>query len=144
MAIETRTIEDSPATPVDVAVLPLPVDSADWRLRHKTTDRRFYDRARRDGGAFETIFIDPEGKVTEGSFTTVFVERDGRLLTPPLSRGVLPGILRGRMIDEGKAVEADLTTADLEGGFFVGNMVRGLMPARLASGGKREAQQPVA
>jgi len=54
------------------------------------------------------------------------------LLTPPLSRGLLPGILRARLIDQGKAVEADLTEADLEEGFFVGNMVRGLVPARLA------------
>jgi para-aminobenzoate synthetase/4-amino-4-deoxychorismate lyase len=144
MAIEVRTIEEAPTTPVTVAMRPLPVSPADWRLRHKTTDRRFYDQARRDSGAFETIFVDPEGKVTEGSFTTVFVERDGRFLTPPLARGVLPGILRGRMIDEGKAVEADLTAGDLKGGFFVGNVVRGLIPARLASGGEGEAQQPVA
>ena len=143
MAIEARTIEEAPPMPVDVAVQPLPVDSADWRLRHKTTDRRFYDQARRDSGAFETIFVDQDGKVTEGSFTTVFVERDGRFLTPPLKRGVLPGILRARMIDDGRAVEAELTANDLEGGFFVGNMVRGMMPARLASGGERETKQPV-
>jgi para-aminobenzoate synthetase/4-amino-4-deoxychorismate lyase len=47
------------------------------------------------------------------------------------------------LIDEGRAVESDLTPADLEGGFFVGNMVRGLIPARLASGGQGEAEQPV-
>jgi para-aminobenzoate synthetase/4-amino-4-deoxychorismate lyase len=53
------------------------------------------------------------------------------LLTPPVSRGLIPGILRGKLIDEGKAVEAELTPADLEDGFFVGNIVRGLIPARL-------------
>jgi para-aminobenzoate synthetase/4-amino-4-deoxychorismate lyase len=144
MAIESRPIAEQPGHPVEVAIQPLPVDPADWRLQHKTTDRRFYDEARRSAGSFETVFVDGDGRVTEGSFTTVFVERDGALLTPPLSRGVLPGILRSRLIDEGRAVEADLTAADLEAGFFVGNMVRGLIPARLASGGEREAQQPVA
>ncbi|HET7710118.1 MAG TPA: aminodeoxychorismate synthase component I [Sphingomicrobium sp.] len=144
MAIEARAIGQPPATPVEVTVRPLPVDPSDWRLRHKTTDRHFYDDARRDSGAFETVFLDPEGRVTEGSFTTVFVERDGRYLTPPLARGVLPGILRERLIDEGTAIESDLTAADLKGGFFVGNMVRGLLPARLASSGEGEAEQPVA
>jgi para-aminobenzoate synthetase/4-amino-4-deoxychorismate lyase len=110
----------------------LPVGSDDWRLRHKTSDRGFYDRPRRDSGAFEVVFFDAEDRLTEGSFTNVFVERDGLLLTPPLARGLLPGVLRGRLIDESRAVEADLTAADLAGGFFIGNALRGLMPARLA------------
>jgi para-aminobenzoate synthetase/4-amino-4-deoxychorismate lyase len=88
---------------------------------------------RREAGAFEAVFTDPEGRVTEGSFTNVFVRGDdGRLLTPPLERGLLPGVLRQRLIDEGTAEEKDLTVADLEHGFLIGNMVRGLMKARLA------------
>ncbi len=55
------------------------------------------------------------------------------MLTPPLSRGLLPGVLRGRLIDEGRAEEADLIEADLVHGFFVGNAVRGLVRARLRS-----------
>ena len=78
------------------------------------------------------VFVDPDGFLTEGSFTNVFVERGGQLLTPPLSRGLLPGVLRAEMIDSGQAVEADLTAADLAGGFFIGNALRGLMPAILA------------
>ena len=35
------------------------------------------------------------------------------LLTPPLARGLLPGILRARLIDEGRAQEADLREDDL-------------------------------
>ena len=111
---------------------PLPVEPCDFRLRHKTTDRRFYDRARQEDGAYETIFVDPDGQLTEGSRTNIFVERDGKLLTPPRGRGLIPGILRAKLIDEGKAEEADLTVDDLGDGFFIGNMVRGLIPARLA------------
>jgi len=54
------------------------------------------------------------------------------LVTPPLERGLLPGLLRQRLLDEGKAEEADLTPDDLKDGFLIGNMVRGLMKARLA------------
>ncbi len=131
MAIQVKRYEAPRESPVRVAMRLLPVESSDFRLRHKTTDRRFYDQARQDDGAYETIFVDAEGRLTEGSRTSIFVERDGSLLTPPASRGLIPGVLRAKLIDEGKAKEADLTPADLADGFFIGNIVRGLIPARL-------------
>jgi para-aminobenzoate synthetase/4-amino-4-deoxychorismate lyase len=131
LAIETRPLPTAPAGPVRVGLSPLPVDPSDFRLRHKTSDRRFYDAARGDG--FEMVFLDPDGFVTEGSFTNVFVERDGKLLTPPLSRGLLPGILRERLIEEGRALEADLREDDLRAGFLIGNSLRGLVGAQLGS-----------
>jgi para-aminobenzoate synthetase / 4-amino-4-deoxychorismate lyase len=131
MAIETRRLPDVPTGPVDVAIAPLPVDPDDIRLRHKTTDRRFYDAAR--VGAFEVLFTDPDGCLTEGSFTNIFVERDGKLLTPPLSLGLLGGVLRQELIDDGRAIERTLRIDDLKNGFFIGNSVRGLLPARLAA-----------
>jgi para-aminobenzoate synthetase/4-amino-4-deoxychorismate lyase len=113
------------------ALVPLPVAGDDWRLCHKTSDRAFYDEARRAAGAAEVIFVRPDGLVTEGSFTSLFVKRGGRLLTPPADLGLLPGILRARLIAEGRAVEALLTPADLVSGFLVGNALRGLIPAVL-------------
>ena len=133
MAIELRPLPAAPTEPVSVALTPLPVDPQDFRLRHKTSDRAFYDEAR--GEALETLFVDPDGFLTEGSFTSLFVERDGRLLTPPLSRGLLPGILREELIESGRAIEADLRPTDLAAGFLIGNSLRGLIPARLASAG---------
>lgn len=132
MAIQVKPYDDPEAMPVTVALRPLPVDPTDFRLRYKTTDRRFLDLARKAEEAWETVFIDPDGQLTEGSRTNVFVERDGKLLTPPLSRGLMPGILRAKLIEEGRAEEAELAPADLKGGFYVGNIVRGLIPARIA------------
>jgi len=132
MAIQVKPYDDPTDLPVRVAVRPLPVEPDDFRLRYKTTDRRFLDVARQQEKAYETIFFDQEGMLTEGSRTSLFVERDGRLLTPPLSRGLMPGILRAKLIEEGRAEEAELTPADLEGGFYIGNVVRGLIPAKLA------------
>ena len=40
------------------------------------------------------------------------------LLTPPLARGLLPGVLRARLIEEGRAREAELRLEDLAGGFL--------------------------
>ncbi|WP_338467097.1 aminodeoxychorismate synthase component I [Novosphingobium sp. ZN18A2] len=116
------------------ALLPLPVAANDWRLRHKTTDRGFYGdalAAAKDAAADEALLLRDDGLLTEGSFTSLFVRRDDKLLTPPLSLGLLPGVLRRSLIEEGRAEEADLRIDDLEGGFLIGNAVRGLMPARL-------------
>jgi para-aminobenzoate synthetase / 4-amino-4-deoxychorismate lyase len=123
---------ETPQSPAKVAIAPLPVATSDIRLRHKTSNRGFYDESRASSGAFEVLFTDTEGRLTEGSFTCLFVERDGMLLTPPLERGLLPGVLRRALIEEGRAVEADLTPADLSGGFLIGNSLRGLIPAELA------------
>jgi para-aminobenzoate synthetase / 4-amino-4-deoxychorismate lyase len=131
LAIEVGELPPEPEPPVPVALRPMPVAGEDFRLRHKTSDRAFYDQAR-DPASFETVFVDAEGFLTEGSFTSLFVERGGRLLTPPLARGLLPGIFRERLIEEGGAEEAELRPQDLEHGFSIGNALRGLIDARLA------------
>jgi para-aminobenzoate synthetase/4-amino-4-deoxychorismate lyase len=135
LAIETRPLGEMPAGLVPVRIAPLPVEPEDFRLRHKTSDRAFYDEARIASGAFELVFEDRDGFLTEGSFTTLFVEREGRLVTPPLARGLLPGVLRERLIEDGRALEGELRRNDLEGGFYIGNSLRGLIPARLAENG---------
>ena len=135
LALEARPLPEPWPKPARAILLPLPVDPGDWRLRHKTTDRGFYDDARRaalDEGAHEAVFVLDDGRVTEGTITNVFIERDGILLTPPMTLGLLPGILRARLIAEGRAREEALTIADLESGFFLGNALRGLIPAILA------------
>ncbi len=131
IAIEVGPLPAAIPGPVAVAIRPLPVAAADFRLRHKTSDRGFYDDARRASGAFETVF-EQDGYLTEGSFTSLFVERDGVLVTPPLTRGLLPGVLRADLVAAGRAIEGELTRADLVDGFFVGNALRGLIPAIVA------------
>ena len=98
---------------------------------HKTSLRALYDEARAEAGAAEVVFVDEPGFVTEGSWSNIFVEREGVLLTPPASLGLLPGVLRAELIEKGRAVESHLRLADLAGGFFIGNALRGLIPARL-------------
>lgn len=131
VAVEVGPLPPAWQGVIDVAAVPLPVDPADFRLRHKTTRRDFYDLARIASGADEVVLIDPEGFVTEGSFTSVFVERDGLLLTPPASRGLLPGVLRAELLASGRAVEAELRIEDLGAGLMLGNALRGLHAARL-------------
>ncbi len=132
LAIAADALPESPADLTATIVL-LPIDAEDPRLRHKTSDRAFYDETRAAAGTFEVIFARPDGLLTEGSFTNLFVpDENGRLRTPPLVRGLLPGVLRARLLDEGRAYEADLTAADCATCFLLGNSLRGLISARLA------------
>ncbi len=82
MAIQVKPYDDPEELPVRVAVRPLPVEPDDFRLRYKTTDRRFLDLARQQAGEYETIFVDPEGHLTEGSRTSLF-RRAGRQVADP-------------------------------------------------------------
>ncbi|KQN92531.1 aminobenzoate synthetase [Sphingomonas sp. Leaf231] len=136
VAIEVAAAPPPPDHPLRIALAPLPVDVQDWRLRHKSSDRRFYDAARAASEADEVVFVAPDGRLTEGSFTNLFVARAGMLVTPRAGP-LLPGILRGELIDSGRAIEGDLFVSDLRDGLFVGNALRGLMPAVLDGGRSR-------
>ena len=134
LALEVGPAPEAAKAPLKCIALPLPVDPGDWRLRHKTSDRGFYEEAfsvAKAGSADEALFVHPDGYVTEGSFTNIFVERDGILITPPALLGLLPGVLRRSLIDSGQAREANLTLDDLAHGFLLGNAVRGLVEAEL-------------
>lgn len=122
------------------------VNSADTWLYHKTTQRGFLDeemqKAKEASGADEVIFLNERGELTQGSYTNIFLDMpNGRMLTPQLSAGLLPGVLRAAMLAEGKVVEAVLTPADLTRAktIYFGNSVRGLIKATPI-----EQQKPVA
>lgn len=114
------------------------LDSSNNLLRHKTTRREAYDRARAEfprEAADEVILLNEASEVCEGTITNIFVDMGdgGPVKTPPLACGLLAGVLRGELIDKGKAVEAALTAEDLRHAaqIWVGNSLRGLIAARL-------------
>jgi branched-chain amino acid aminotransferase len=49
-------------------------------------------------GYVEGISLDGSGHVSEGSGENLFVVRDGKIITPPLSSSILPGITRDSVI----------------------------------------------
>lgn len=106
---------------------------------YKISRRQFYEGERQRlaalTGADEVVFLNENGFICEGSFTSLFIEKDGQLFTPPLSAGLLPGILRRKLIDEGEAVETELTIKDLHKArkIYLGNSLRDLIPAKLIS-----------
>lgn len=131
-ALHLSALPALPPTPVQVAIVPQPLAADDWRLHHKSSTRAFHEQARRNSRCFECMYERPDGLLTEGSFTNLFVPRDGLLLTPPQQLGLLPGVLRAELLQQGRAREYPLTRADLQDGFLLGNSLRGLFPAQLA------------
>lgn len=111
--------------------------STDVFLRHKTTCREQYDLEYaecRGDGFDEVIFLNERGEVTEGAISNIFIRRAGKLLTPPLSSGVLPGVFRRHLLEtEAAAEEAVLTPMDLQAAdaIYICNSLRGLREVTL-------------
>lgn len=119
-----------------LSIAPQRLKATDPWLVHKTTQRALYDnvRAALPVGVDEAIFLNERDEVCEGTITNLFVERDsGQLVTPPLSCGVLPGVLRQHMIETGQAQTQiiDLEMLQTARQILVGNSLRGLIPSRL-------------
>ncbi|MEM5399413.1 aminodeoxychorismate synthase component I [Paraburkholderia unamae] len=115
-----------------------PVESADALLLRKTTRRAEFDRAWREAeaqGGFDMLFFNERGELTEGGRSNVFVKLDGRWFTPPLAAGVLPGVMRGVLLDDEAfgAQERVLTRDDVLNAeaLMLTNALRGAVPARL-------------
>lgn len=100
----------------------------------KSSRRPLHDRARAalPAGIDEALLLNDRGEVCEGTITTVFADLGEGLVTPPLSSGLLPGVLRAELVAAGAVREALLRPEDLLGArLYVGNSLRGLIPARL-------------
>lgn len=108
------------------------ISSSDPFRRHKTTRRdpldRLYKKAR-EHGFDEVIFANENGDITEGAISNIFIERRGNLVTPPVTSGLLPGILRRHILEtrEG-SLEAVLKVDDLKSAdvIYLCSSLRGL------------------
>jgi len=107
-------------------------------LAHKSSHRAIYDQAWQSAeaqGAFDSLFVNSEGFVTEGGRSNLFVRIGTQWFTPPVSDGVLPGIMRSVLLDDVqmKAQQRSLTVEDVQRAdeIIVCNALRGAMPAEL-------------
>jgi len=102
-------VDDSPAT-LSLVIDDVAVDARDARLFHKTTDRDRYEEAlRRHPGIDDVILQNADGHVTETTRANLAVLIDGEWCTPALGCGLLPGIERERLLEQGLLVERVIT-----------------------------------
>lgn len=131
---QVETADLPPAKPLwRVGLAPSRLDPADPWLRIKSTRRATYDAARAalPDGLDEVLFLNRRGEVCEGTITSLFFDRGQGLRTPPLSCGLLPGVLRAELA----APEQVLLARDLPHvRLWLGNALRGLIPAQWLAG----------
>ena len=60
------------------------------------------------------LLVNEMGHVTESAIANVVYQMGGSLFTPPIADGLLPGVLRDELIDEGTVSERSLPLADIE------------------------------
>ena len=132
----TRTALPAPDDqPVDLLMNAHRVDAEDRFLRHKTTRRALYDEAFAEAqakGFADALFCNTRGELTEGAIHNVIVSLDGQWYTPAVRSGVLPGLYRRTLMEEGRLREHVLGWEDARAAeaMFVCNSVRGLRRVR--------------
>ena len=110
------------------------MDSADPALYHKTADRAVFDRELGEHPACDDVLLwNERGEVTESCTANVVADVAGAMITPPVSCGLLAGVYRSLLLEEGAITEGVLSTDALRSArsIWLVNSVRKWMPAVL-------------
>ena len=112
-----------------------PVDQDNDRfLYHKTTRRRTYETMRNEFPGYDDVLLfNNRQEVTESCIANVVLEIDGDLVTPPVHCGLLAGVYRRYLLEQGQIRERVITLAELKHCSRIGliNSVRGRWDATL-------------
>ena len=145
VVLESEPVGGAPGADATVLLSDVVLDSRDPLRRHKTTARDDYDAGLRAAlqrpGGFDVLFANENGLVVEGGRSNLFARIDGVWRTPPLADGVLPGVMRARLLVDRSlgAVEQSIPVADLAraDALLASNAVRGAV--RVRYGGRLDA-----
>lgn len=132
--IEYKNLVHSPTNKIIIS--PISVDSNEEFLYHKTTKKSWFTNALekiKNGEAYDVIFFNEKGELTEGARSNILLQINEKIYTPPVHCGLLNGIMRNKLIDSGNCVEQILTYKDLKKAqkIFCINSVRGIKEVRL-------------
>lgn len=148
---------DPAAAPLRVVLDSVRLDTSRLSLCHKTTSRRIYDDARARVGCaplgvvdatapFDALLANERGELTESGIANVALEvaRGEPWITPPLSCGLVDGVMRRELLHRGQLVEGVVTvqqllaaaamrsTAEWYPRIYCFNAVRGIYEVELA------------
>lgn len=66
-----------------------------------------------DAGADDAILLNTHGTIAEATAANIFCVIDGKVITPPVSDGALPGVMRDIVLAHEGGIEASITEAVL-------------------------------
>ena len=127
LSTQAAPIEPGVEKVLKVGLATKAVDSNDRMLFHKTTQRSFYEsQLKQQPECNDVIFFNERGEVTESTIANVVVELNGRLVTPPVSAGLLAGTFRDQLIADEQIEERTITVDELRAAkkIFLINSVR--------------------
>ncbi len=122
----------------DILPMNCEMSSSNRLLTHKVNARDLCDLAWQEAvklGGFDALFVNEHGFVTEGGRSSLFIKPASSIewLTPPLSAGVLPGVMRKALLADPaiNAREANLTIQDvlMAKEIMLSNALRGAIKA---------------
>lgn len=119
-----------------IAISPIIISSNNNLMYHKTTFRPwFYESYAKikNGEIYDEIFFNENNELTEGARSNIIVKINSNYYTPPLCCGLLNGIYRQKLINEGFCKEKVLYKKDLLNceKIFCINSVRGMVEVEL-------------
>jgi para-aminobenzoate synthetase / 4-amino-4-deoxychorismate lyase len=107
----------------------LRVNSKDDFLYHKTTNRELYEDARRHcDDDTDVLLANERGELTQTTIANIAVRREGRWITPSISCGLLPGVMRAELLAHGQIRAGIIHVSELVCGETIQcfNAVRGI------------------
>lgn len=140
-AAQLEPAPESITAPQALALVPWRVNSQDPCLHHKTTQRDVYVRARKSVAQIhkrehvEPLLVNERGEVTETDIANLVFKMSGQLYTPPQRCGLLPGVMRDVLLQQGELQERVLRLdqlADVDKIYLI-NDLRGWRDATLLS-----------
>jgi len=132
--------------PEDIGLLvdgPCRIDEASPLTGHKThnyLENLLVLESARERACFDALRLNSKGEVAEGAISNIFFVRNGTLHTPCPETGLLPGVIRGKLIEilkveQGSHAPSELMSAEA---VFLTNASIGLQPVDwLLSAGKK-------
>ena len=119
--------------------------------QHKTSAYLDNILARREAlaaGADEAVLVNRHGRVACAAAGNLFVQSGPRLITPPLSEGALPGIIRGALLQAGSAAGLDVVEGLVDSALlqtaeahYVSNSLNGVVAAGFGAVGDAQKKQ---
>jgi para-aminobenzoate synthetase / 4-amino-4-deoxychorismate lyase len=148
VGLATQAIDTSARNPLEAAVsasppsawpqivlASSPMPEADDFIRHKTTRRQAYAPFSPPAGMLDTMLFNAASQVTEFTIGNVAIRfrESTDWHTPPLSAGLLPGVMRASLIQQGHLRESPIAVSDLSRAEHIVliNSVRACVPVHL-------------
>ena len=91
------------------------LDSTQVLLSHKTLNspvRHFYNNISEKFPDADVVFVNEKGQVTESAIANIFVMLKGQIFTPPVSVGLLPGVMRAFLLKNNPLIKEKILYPD--------------------------------